>query len=81
MAELTIPAAIAALAAIVGAAIAYRAQREARRANRTADVEAQLEKLNKDNHLLYLWNRQLVDHIYADRKPPPPSPPAGLFED
>lgn len=33
-----------------------------------------------DNQRLWLWNRSLVDHIYKGLGPPPPEPPADLFE-
>lgn len=33
-----------------------------------------------DNQRLWLWNRSLVDHIYKGLGPPPPEPPAALFE-
>jgi hypothetical protein len=31
-------------------------------------------------HLLELWNRQLVDHIYRQLPPPPPPAPEGLYD-
>lgn len=40
----------------------------------------QLTKWQADNRRLWLWNRQLVDHIYRGLPPPPPSPPAELFD-
>lgn len=40
----------------------------------------QLTKWQADNHLLWMYNRQLVDHIYRGKEPPPPAPPAGLFD-
>lgn len=40
----------------------------------------QLTKWHADNRRLWLWNRQLVDHIYRGLPPPPPSPPAELFD-
>lgn len=43
-------------------------------------VRAQVRLVQKDNALLYLWNRQLVDHIYKGQGPPAPSPPDGLFK-
>lgn len=43
-------------------------------------VRSQVARVQKDNHLLYLWNRELVDHIYRGKPPPPPAPPKGLFE-
>ena len=62
-------AAIFGAAATVGAAII---------ATRVT-IRSQVRLVQKDNHLLYLWNRQLVDHIYRGEPPPPPEPPAGLF--
>ena len=43
-------------------------------------VRSQVRLVQKDNSLLYLWNRELVDHIYRRQEPPPPSPPDGLFK-
>lgn len=43
-------------------------------------VRSQVRLVQKDNALLYLWNRQLVDHIYKGHGPPAPSPPDGLFK-
>lgn len=40
----------------------------------------QLTKWQADNRRLWLWNRQLVDHIYRGLPPPPPAPPAELFD-
>ncbi|MCD5345046.1 hypothetical protein [Agromyces sp. S2-1-8] len=39
-----------------------------------------LARWHRDNRLLWLWNRQLVDHIYHGSPPPPPPAPPGLFE-
>lgn len=72
MVELTV-AAIAATAAIIAAVIAVVESKKAREASRS-------DKLQRDNALLYLWNRQLVDHIYRGLEPPAPAPPPGLFE-
>ncbi len=44
-------------------------------------VRSQVRLVQKDNALLYLWNRELVDHIYKGSGPPPPAPPAGLFKE
>ncbi len=40
----------------------------------------QLTKWQADNRRLWLWNRQLIDHIYRQLPPPPPPPPAELFD-
>lgn len=39
-----------------------------------------LQQSIEDNQLLWLWNRELVDHIYRSAPPPPPPPPFGLFD-
>lgn len=31
-------------------------------------------------HMLWLYCRELIDWIYRGKQPPPPAPPAGLFE-
>lgn len=42
-------------------------------------LAVQLSKWHADNQLLWSYNRSLVDHIYRGNPPPPPAPPAGLF--
>ncbi len=37
-------------------------------------------QMQEDNQLLWLWNRELIDHIYKQDPPPPPAPPEGLFD-
>ena len=43
-------------------------------------LAVQLTKWRADNRLLWLWNRQLVDHIYRGLGPPAPAPPKELFD-
>jgi hypothetical protein len=43
------------------------------------DAQRQLKQTMEDNEQLWLWNRQLVDHIWRRAPPPPPNQPAGLF--
>lgn len=52
------------MAAIVAAMVAL-----------TAHVARQTARM----HRLWLYTRQLVDHIYRGSPPPPPPPPADLF--
>lgn len=40
----------------------------------------QLTKWYAQNQRLWLWNRQLVDHIYRGLGPPAPTPPPDLFD-
>lgn len=42
--------------------------------------QVELSKMQAENQMLWLYNRQLVDHIYRGNPPPPPAPPAGLFD-
>ena len=43
-------------------------------------LAVQLTRWQADNRRLWLWNRELVDHIYRGLPPPPPGPPTGLFD-
>ena len=70
---------IAAFASIISALMAYRQATKARVANRVEQIEQRLAKADKDMQLLYYWNRELVDHIFQGKPPPPPKPPEGLF--
>ena len=38
------------------------------------------QQMQADNQRLWQWNRALVDHIYKGLGPPPPEPPADLFD-
>lgn len=38
------------------------------------------QEMQADNQRLWQWNRALVDHIYRGLGPPPPEPPADLFD-
>lgn len=70
MDEITIiVAVIGACASVAAAVVASR-----------VTVRSQVARVQKDNQLLYLWNRELVDHIYKKLGPPPPAPPDHLFE-
>lgn len=66
---------------LAGTIVALRAARRARQESRQERLEARLARSERDNRLLWLWCRQLVDHIYQRAAPPPPPAPAGLFED
>lgn len=68
------------IVALVSAILAARSARSARRANRVEQLEATIEELHTDRHMLWLYCRELIDWIYRGKQPPPPAPPAGLFE-
>ncbi|SDH16293.1 hypothetical protein SAMN04515691_2979 [Leifsonia sp. 98AMF] len=74
-------AVVGALVGLGSAGLAYRQAYIARRENRQERLEARLARAERDNRLLWLWSRRLVDHIYRGEQPPPPEAPAGLFED
>lgn len=67
---------VAILAALIAGWQAVRARRE----NRVARIETRLAEYERENRLMWLWCRQLVDHIYRGGDPPPPPAPVGLFE-
>jgi adenine/guanine phosphoribosyltransferase-like PRPP-binding protein len=75
-----IVATIAALGAIIAASLAAHSAGAARRANRVTELEHTIEELHGDRHQLWLYARELTDHIYRGKPPPPPAPPPGLFE-
>lgn len=80
MSETVTAAVIGGAVSILGAVLAFVAARRARKANRTDELERRIVQRDRDNHRLWYWNRQLVDHIYRGKPPPPPAPPQGLFE-
>lgn len=43
-------------------------------------VAVAIVRWTADNRRLWLWNKQLVDHIYLGKGPPPPAPPTDLFD-
>lgn len=44
------------------------------------EAQRQLMQTMSDNDRLWTYNRALIDHIYRDKGPPPPTAPEGLFE-
>lgn len=66
--------------ALTSAILAARSARAARRAHRVEQLEATIEELHTDRHMFWLYCRELIDWIYRGKQPPPPGPPAGLFE-
>lgn len=69
--------ALVGLISAIGAALAsnlYAAAKNRLEAYRLA------QEMQADNQRLWQWNRALVDHIYKGLGPPPPEPPADLFD-
>lgn len=38
-----------------------------------------LRKTRRESRLVWMWARELVDHIYRGNPPPPPEPPAAIL--
>lgn len=71
------------LLAIILAAVAAAAGILGSRYSRVAAVERRVDELDTRNRALWLYCRQLIDHIWRGRGAPPPDPPdviAGEFE-
>lgn len=84
MTEILVGAAATIIAASIGAIAALvRANQLNRREIESTlkEYRQALAQSQRREHLAYLWNRQLVDHIYRGLKPPPPAPPPGLLDD
>ncbi|WP_390134452.1 hypothetical protein [Bifidobacterium apicola] len=75
MSKEIVVALIAAVAALSGSCITTFAQHHLHKFNEAQMIQDAIA----DNQRLWLWNRQLVDHIYKGYPPPPPEPPADLF--
>lgn len=94
MTELIIGGVFTLVATSIGAAVAWRQAKlahesaeRAESASRRKELEELLTETRKGldiaqrrEHLHYLWNRQLVDHIYQGKPPPPPAAPPGLLD-
>jgi hypothetical protein len=76
-----IVATIAGAFGLVGGLIAVWQASRAARQNRVGQIEKRLFNLERENRLMWMWCRQLVDHIYRGAAPPPPAAPPGLFDD
>lgn len=46
--------------------------------SRIKDLETRVDLVEKRNVLLWNYNRQLVNHIYEGKEPPPPPMPDGI---
>jgi hypothetical protein len=62
------------LAAIIGASGGWLTAFFTRRSG----IEARLAKLENHNRALWMYTRELIDHIYQQKPPPPPEPPAAV---
>lgn len=77
MSETVIIALVGAGSAIAGAVIQAVVASHRHRFDEALIIQQSIER----TQLLWLWNRQLVDHIYRGAPPPPPPPPEDLFND
>lgn len=46
--------------------------------SRIRDLEQRVDLVEKRNVLLWNYNRELVNHIYEGKQPPPPPMPEGI---
>lgn len=76
MSETILVAIVGAGSALAGALIQAVVANHRHRFDEALIIQQSIE----DNQRLWLWNRELVDHIYRSAPPPPPPPPFGLFD-
>lgn len=69
--------ALVGLAGAIGGALATNAYTAAKN---KLEAYQLAQEMQADNQRLWQWNRALVDHIYKGLGPPPPEPPADLFD-
>lgn len=69
------------LVGIVVAIIAASTTWGATRFGRMASLERRIGALERRERRLWLYCRQLIDHIWRGRPAPPPTPPDDLFGD
>ena len=43
--------------------------------NRLSNIEKEVTTVRKENHVLWMWARSLVDYSYRYRRPESPEPP------
>jgi hypothetical protein len=72
-----IVAAVAAITSISGALIASISGI----ARNLLEARKLQQQIQETNQKLWLWSRELVDHIYRRLPPPPPPQPTNLFGD
>lgn len=47
---------------------------------RRNQVEGRIDIMENQNRALWLYTRELIDHIYKQLPPPPPEPPAAVVD-
>lgn len=47
---------------------------------RRNQVEGRIDTMENQNRALWLYTRQLIDHIYKQSPPPPPEPPQAVVD-
>lgn len=70
----TTVAVIGAVALLLGAWIKWRG-------TRLGQLEKRVDRLERRNRSLWLYCRQLIDHIYRGKGPPPPPWPEDLLDE
>ena len=69
---------IAALITAGGGWLTARVTGQNSKYSRIKDLETRVDLMEKRNVLLWNYNRQLIDHIYEGKRPPPPPMPNGI---
>jgi len=64
--------------AAFGALVKFRTTSRGTDHTRIQALEDRVDKLERINRDLWTYNRQLVDHIYRGKPPPPPLPPDAM---
>jgi hypothetical protein len=73
MSETVIVAIVSGMAVVIAALLGTGVRAWLSLRNRADQYEAH-------NRMLWLYCRQLIDHIYRGKPPPPPPAPVGLFD-
>lgn len=69
------------IVAVVVAVVAATGGFFTSRYGRVHTLERRMDELEAKDRAFWLYCRQLLDHIWQDKGPPPPSPPAAILED
>jgi hypothetical protein len=73
-----LPAALGAIALALGSVLTYRAATTSSRHSRIARLERRVDVVEYRNRRLWSYCRELIDHIYRRKGPPPPAWPDDL---
>lgn len=69
------------IVALIVAAVAAAGALFTSRYGRVHALEKRMDELEAKDRAFWLYCRQLIDHIWQEKGPPPPSPPSVILED